>query len=267
MKKLSSLAALASLSILGGFAVGCSAANEEEVSVGDAHVESGVLVYQHDAPVTLETVSAREADRLLVKVFESGYRSSVDDCEKDLPDPRIVPGVNGKISGSFTGIGKRETLYIISVWGCDASHAEGYGTSRFVVTEPISATGATVKVLANAEVQGAGASINRLVDVDRDGQLELVMTSGYMGQGITMEAADVVRFAGNNLAKDETFTAFRESLYAEVDAESPFFTDTCDSGLADLSIRFATVYATTQDGKLAFTAQRGTRACPPSATK
>ncbi|MFO0740127.1 MAG: hypothetical protein U0270_29780 [Labilithrix sp.] len=260
MNKPAALLSLLSLSILGCFAVGCADAAGEDVADATQHAESSTLVYKHDEPVKFQPLGGRETDTLLLKLFKDGYRKTYEECDTQLPDARIIPTVAGKLPGSFTGTYKREVLYVVNVLGCDASHAEGYGTTRFVVVDPSVTT--DVKIVANVEQQGAEASLNRLVDLDHDGQNELVVTGGWSGQGYTMETPSLVRFAGNKLAPDAAFAAYAEKLSATSEAESAFFTDSCGTGNADANIVFANVYGSLSNGKLAFTDQRGTLTCP-----
>jgi hypothetical protein len=258
--KTTALTALAALSILGCFVTGCSAGGGEDVDAADSHVEANTVVYKHDDAVKLAQTGGLEADKLLVKLFPEGYRKSETDCETQLPDARIVPTVSGKLTGSFTGQYKRETLYVISVYGCDASHAEGYGTTRFVVVDP--AVTSEVKVLANAEEQGVDAGINRILDLDQNGQNEIVLTHGWVGQGYTIESAELVRVAGNSLARDPAFKAFSDTL-STPDQDSPFYSDSCGTGTDPMNVSFANIYGTFSNGRLTFKSQKGTMACPP----
>jgi hypothetical protein len=254
------LTSLAALSILGGFVTGCSAGGDEDVAAADSHIEGNTLVYKHDDAVRLAPTGGLEADKLLVKLFPEGYRKSETECETQLPDARIVPTVSGKLTGSFTGPYRREALYVVSVYGCDASHAEGYGTTRFVVVDP--AVTSEVRILANAEEQGVDAGINRLLDLDQDGQNEIVLTHGWVGQGYTIESAELVRVAGNSLASDAAFKAFSDTL-STPDQESPFYSDSCGTGTDPMNVAFANIYGTFSNGRLTFKDQKGTMACPP----
>ena len=262
MNKPASLVAVASLSLL-AFAAGCSSAGDENVDQSEGHIEASVVVYDHNAPQALLAVEEAESKRVIAKLFPAGTKL-VEECV-DMETPALIPGVDGKLTGSFTSGGRNETLYVVTVWDCQLGHADGNGTTKFVVTEPLKPSG-DVKILANAEVQGVGTGVNRMLDLDKDGQNELVITYGYTGQGITMETPSLVRFAGSNLAADPKFADLENKLReTDPNAESPFFQDNCNSGLQDiaLQISFTNVRATFSNGSLAFTSQRGTLSCPP----
>lgn len=252
---------LASFSLLACFAAGCSANGDDVASDSAAISANETLVYQHDATVGLNKVEAPETERLFKAAFKNGFLKSQEECS-DSKAVRIAPDMNGKMEGSFTGINRKETLYIVNVFGCDSSHAENYGTTRFIVTEPLAATG-EVKILANAEIQGAIASVNRILDIDADGQNELVLTEGYSGMGETSESISLMRFAGNNLFEDPAFTAFRTEMYAK--ESFGFFVDPCytTEDPSKTPILFANIYVKTVDGKPKFRAQQGTLTCPP----
>lgn len=255
--KTTALTALAALSILGCFATGCAANSGEDVASADQHVEGLTVVYKHDDAVKLQPTGGLEADKLLVKLFPQGYRKSETECETQLPDARIVPTVSGKLLGSFTGQYKREALYVISVYGCDASHAEGYGNTNFVVTD--AATGA---IIANAQEPGVEASVNRILDLDQNGQNEIVLTHGWSGQGYTIESAELVRVSGNSLARDPAFKAFADTL-STPNQDSPFYSDSCGTGTDPMNVSFANIFGQFSNGRLTFKDQKGTMACPP----
>jgi hypothetical protein len=253
------LTALAALTVLGCFATGCSAGSDEDVASADQHVEGSTVVYKHDDAVKLQPTGGLEADKLLVKLFPQGYRKTIDECETNLPDAKIVPTVSGKLTGSFTGQYRREALYVISVYGCDASHAEGYGTTRFIVTDVSSPD---LKIVADAEEQGVDAGINRILDLDQNGQSEIVLTHGWVGQGYTIEGAELVRVSGNTLARDPAFKAFSDTL-STPNQESPFYSDSCGTGENNMTVSFANIFGSFTNGRLTFKAQKGTMACPP----
>lgn len=258
--KTTALTALAALTVLTCFATGCSAGSDEDVASADSHVEGNIVVYKHDDAVKLQPTGGLEADRLLVKLFPQGYRKSETECETQLPDARIVPSVSGKLLGSFTGQYKREALYVISVYGCDSSHAEGYGTTKFIVTDATVTT--EPKIVANAEEQGIDAGINRILDLDQNGQNEIVLTHGWVGQGYTIESAELVRVSGNSLARDPGFKTFSDTL-ATANQESPFYNDSCGTGTDPMTVNFANIFASSSNGRITFKAQKGTMACPP----
>lgn len=261
-KPLLVLAALSTLSLL-GVATGCSASHEE-VGTDTANVVTEMVVYQHDAPAGVDTVGGREGDRLLLKVFENGgYLKSLEECDAGLPEARIAPSVAAKMEGSFTGSNRTEVLYVVNVFACDSSHADNYGTTRYVVTEPFATTTGEPKILANAEIQGAIASVNRGLDVDGDGQHEIVITEGYSGMGWVSETPSVVRFAGNNLVHDEAFEAFRAK--AQEDDLFGFSENGCATGEeGSATVKSANVFTSKVNGVVSYRAQLINRDCTTS---
>ncbi len=73
-------------------------------------------------------------------------------------------------TGSFTAPGQSQTLYVISVGECNASHADNFGTKRVAIFSG-------QQLVADVDVDFK-ASIERKTDLNSDGIDELLMTSG-----------------------------------------------------------------------------------------
>lgn len=132
----------------------------------------------------------------------------------------IVPRVNAAVTGSFTAARAQETLYLVSVGECFASHAENFGTQRLVVFRDRA-------IVANAPAEGS-EYLARVADFDGNGQDELVMTGGFTGQGITEGYASLKEFRGANLF---TIADFGKG-----------YEDTCGSFLSDVRVSYSVVY-------------------------
>jgi hypothetical protein len=99
---------------------------------------------------------------------------------------QIVPSIVDTETGSFTAAGQLQTLYVISVSECNASHADNYGTKRVAIF-----SGQQLVADVDADFM---SSIVKKTDLNSDGIDELLMTSGDMHQGTLTEMATLVSF-------------------------------------------------------------------------
>ena len=104
---------------------------------------------------------------------------------------QIVPSIVDMITGSFTGPLKQESLYVISVSECNASHADNFGTKRVAIFSG-------QQLIADMDVDFKN-SIVRKTDLDGDGVDELLMTSGDMNQGVLIGIAALLGFQKGRL--------------------------------------------------------------------
>lgn len=132
----------------------------------------------------------------------------------------IVPRVAAAVAGSFTAPRAQETLYLVSVGECFASHAENFGTQRLAVFR-------NGTIVANALADGS-EYIARVADFDGDSQDELVMTGGFTNQGVTEGWATLKEFRGANLSVIADFGKVYE--------------DTCGSLLGNVLVKYSIVY-------------------------
>lgn len=99
---------------------------------------------------------------------------------------QIVPSIVDMTTGSFTGPAQTQTLYVISVSECNASHADNFGTKRIAIFSGS-------QFVADIDADFA-SSIVRKTDLNSDGIDELLMTTGDMSQGTITEMATLVSF-------------------------------------------------------------------------
>jgi hypothetical protein len=116
--------------------------------------------------------------------FEAGAGS--DFLESARKAGEIVPSITDMVQGSFTAPGQTETAYIISVGECFASHADNFGSSRIAIFNG-------PKMVADQDLDFR-SNLLRKTDLDGDGINELLMSSGYMNQGILVESAGLLDF-------------------------------------------------------------------------
>jgi len=119
---------------------------------------------------------------------------------------QIVPSIVDSATGSFTGPGKVETAYVISVSECNASHADNFGTKRVAIF-----SGQQLVVDTDVDFR---SGIVRKTDLNGDGIDELLMTSGDMNQGIFVEMAALVEFQSRRLRIIQDFGTVTEDSCA-----------------------------------------------------
>jgi hypothetical protein len=160
---------------------------------------SRVLVdFRVQQPVDSAKIATATERYVLSKLFRK-YLSDPDKCNprfdaSDGNDPlaaarkagQIVPSIADSASGSFTAAGKTETAYVISVNECNASHADNFGTKRVAIFSG-------QQLVANVDVDFR-INIARKTDLDGDGINELLMTTGDMNQGVSIETAALLDF-------------------------------------------------------------------------
>ena len=163
-----------------------------------------LLDFRADRNTPPQKISAATERSVLTKVFRR-YLADQNQCNdqffaSNTQEPlvaarkagQIVPSIDGVTTGSFTGPGKNETLYVIFVGECFASHADNFGTRRVAIFSG-------QQLVADVDVDFK-QTIVRKTDLDSDGIDELLMTSGYTNQGTTTEMAALFSF-GNGRAK------------------------------------------------------------------
>src|SRR6185436_9584613 len=99
---------------------------------------------------------------------------------------QMVPSIVDMTTGSFTAANQTQTLYVISVSECNASHADNFGTKRVAIF-------AGSQLLADVDTDFA-SSIVRKTDLNNDGINELLMITGDMAQGTVTEMGTLVSF-------------------------------------------------------------------------
>ena len=119
---------------------------------------------------------------------------------------QIVPAIVDVASGRFTRTGRPETLYVISVSECIASHADNFGTKRVAIFSG-------QQLIADLDVDFK-SSIVRKADLNSDGVDELLMASGDMHQGVLTEMAALLDFQNGRLRVLEDFGTVTEDSCA-----------------------------------------------------
>lgn len=132
---------------------------------------------------------------------------------------QIVPSIFDMATGSFTGPLTQETLYVISVSECNASHADNFGTKRVAIF-----SGQRLVADMDADFKN---SIVRKTDLNGDGMDELLMTSGDMNQGVLIEIAALLGFQNGRLRTIEDFGTVSE--------------DSCASGIPGSSAKASVI--------------------------
>jgi hypothetical protein len=99
---------------------------------------------------------------------------------------QMVPSIGDVEIGSFTEPGQTQTLYVIEVNECNASHADNFGTKRVAIFSG-------QQLVAEVDADFARGVIKK-TDLDSDGVDELLMTTGDMAQGTLTEMASLVSF-------------------------------------------------------------------------
>lgn len=167
---------------------------------------------------------------VLTKLFRR-YLTDPDKCNQNFQgggdDPlraarnagQIVPTIVDMATGSFTAAGQSQTIYVIAVNECNASHAENYGTKRAAIYSG-------QQLIANVDVDFKN-TIVRKTDLNGDGVDELLMTAGDMHQGVVDEVAALVEF--------------QNGKFRVIEDIGPVLEDACPSGMQGSSTTAAVV--------------------------
>ena len=124
----------------------------------------------------------------------------------------IVPSISGMVTGSFTAPGQSQTLYVISVSECNASHADNFGTKRVAIFNG-------QQLVADLDVDFK-ETIERKTDLNSDGIEELLMSSGDTHQGVVEEMAALYSFQNGRLRTVEDFGLVLEDSCASLEPGS-----------------------------------------------
>ena len=119
---------------------------------------------------------------------------------------QIVPVIVDSVNGSFTASGQAQTLYVISVSECNASHADNFGTKRVAIFSG-------QQLVADLDVDFR-STIEKKLDLNLDGIDELLMSSGDMAQGTLIEMASLLSFENGRVKVVEDFGTVTEDSCA-----------------------------------------------------
>ena len=170
-------------------------------------------------PTASDIYSRQTQKQVLSKVFRK-YLTDEKQCSQQFDSRgdadvlraarnagQIVPAIFDSAQGSFTGRGKQETAYVISVSECNASHADNFGTKRVAIF-------AGEQLVADMDVNFK-SNIVRKTDLNSDGVDELLMTTGDMNQGVLIEIAALLDFeAGSVRVIEDLGTVIEDSCAA-----------------------------------------------------
>jgi len=154
--------------------------------------------FRPDHEIAPSKITPATQHMVLSKVFRK-YLTDGNRCNSQLvstegTDPlaaarkagQIVPSIIDIETGSFTAAGQNQTLYVISVSECNASHADNFGTKRVAIFSG-------QQLVADVDADFA-STILKKTDLDSDGIDELLMTTGDMAQGTITEMGTLVSF-------------------------------------------------------------------------
>lgn len=146
--------------------------------------------------------------------------SGTDPLQSARDAGQIVPSILDMANGSFTATGKSETLYVISVSECNASHAENFGTKRVAIFSG-------QQLIADLDV-AYRSNIVLKADLNSDGIDELLMTTSDMNQGTIIEIAALV--------------GFQNGRFQVIDDLGTVTEDSCPSGIPGSSSKASVVF-------------------------
>ena len=189
----------------------------------------------HDFRVESKTQPAKIPGATQKLVLSKIFRKYLTDSEKCNPKfeatgddylkaarnaGQMAPSIIDSITGSFTAAGQTQTAYLISVSECGASHADNFGSDRVAIF-------AGDQLVADFDADFRSSFLSK-TDLNSDGIDELLMTSGYMGQGTLTEGAALVSFQGGRL-----------NVLADFETVSE---DSCGSGFPGSSAKASVIY-------------------------
>jgi hypothetical protein len=181
-----------------------------------------LLDFRIDRKLNDVRIPAATQRSVLSKVFRR-YLTDSNRCNSEIDTSRgtdplaearkagqMVPSIIDMTTGSFTAANQTQTLYVISVSECNASHADNFGTKRVAIFSG-------QQLVADVDADFA-SSIVRKTDLNSDGIDELLMTTGDMSMGTLTEMATLTSFQGGRRRVIQDFGAVVEDSCA---AEMP----------------------------------------------
>ena len=155
--------------------------------VFDFRVEDEVTPFKI-APATQKMVLSKVFRRYLTDANKCNFQGELADdyLGAARKQGQMVPSISDVETGSFTAPGQTQTLYVIDVSECNASHADNFGTKRVAIFSG-------QQLVADVDADFA-RNIVKKMDLNSDGVDELLMTTGDMAQGTLTEMATLVSF-------------------------------------------------------------------------
>ena len=174
--------------------------------------------FRVDRKISEVRIPAATTRSVLSKVFRR-YLTDSNRCNVEVDtskgtDPlaearkagQMVPSIVDMTTGSFTAANQTQTLYVISVSECNASHADNFGTKRVAIFSG-------QQLVADVDADFA-SSIVRNTDLNSDGIDELLMSTGDMAMGTLTEMTTLVSFQGGRRRVIQDFGAVVEDSCA-----------------------------------------------------
>ena len=174
--------------------------------------------FRVDRKISEVRIPAATTRNVLSKVFRR-YLTDSNRCNVEVDtskgtDPlaearkagQMVPSIVDMTTGSFTAANQAQTLYVISVSECNASHADNFGTKRVAIFSG-------QQLVADVDADFA-SSIVRKTDLNSDGIDELLMSTGDMAMGTLTEMTTLVSFQGGRRRVIQDFGAVVEDSCA-----------------------------------------------------
>jgi len=149
--------------------------------------EGWELVVDMDRPPTLPTIA--QHDRILDRLV-GPHVHGLEECKAS--GPKAIATLQGGVEGSFSGVGKKETAYLVTTRGCDDPADRDTDKHRFVVM-------AGDALVIDQEV--AEHSLVAVSDVDADGDNEVVLVGGSRGDATGSVTARLVDMEGGQFAE------------------------------------------------------------------
>ncbi|HKU72827.1 MAG TPA: hypothetical protein VJR02_02815 [Pyrinomonadaceae bacterium] len=159
-----------------------------------------LLDFRADRNIPDVRIPAATQRNVLSKVFRR-YLTDSNRCNTEIDtskgtDPlaearklgQIAPSIADMATGSFTATGQTQTLYLIFVSECNATHADNFGTKRVAIFSG-------QHLVADVDADFASNIVSK-TDLNNDGIDELLMTTGDMAQGTLIEMGTLVSFQG-----------------------------------------------------------------------
>ena len=160
-------------------------------------------------------------DRKILRAVFPKYLSDERNCKQDVDTTgsgdylaamrkagEIVPSILDVSLGSFTAAGQEQTAYLISVGGCNASHADNFGSKRLAI---FAGNKLVLDIDANFK-----SGILKKTDLNLNGVDELLMFGGDMHQGIIIETAALYELQGMKLVVLQDFQKVYENSCASL---------------------------------------------------
>lgn len=103
----------------------------------------------------------------------------------------IVPSIYNVATGSFTAAGPQQTLYLVSVSECNASHADAFGTKRVAIFNG-------QQLVADLDINFKDNIVLK-TDLNGDGIDELLLSSVDQHQGVVEQMVTLVNFQNRRM--------------------------------------------------------------------